>query len=264
MLEGYEKDADDLPGAYERSVEYADALADRRFDHAEAAGRLAEVERLVANLERRIVTSDEEQARLRKRGKGDQRRLGCPVARHPVRGARSERMLAWLDDRDAILQGVSDAARPKPTSRRSARGNAIRESPVADELVALGANPQGLQSLSLAELIDAALEHTACTRPGTRNVHASSWSATRRARSSSAGRGSLPSLPRPGLRGGNAGAQPLPTSAFAPMSRQRLLRRSSRSSSGHVRSRLASPRSGKPLQGPFVPCGFRVLCREDG
>ena len=158
MLEGYEKDADDLARAYERAVEHADALADRRFDHAEAAGRLAEVERSAADLERRVVASDKEQTQLRKRGRELNAAWATLWRDVPFEALDPERMLAWLETRERILQALSERRQAETdldalrTQEREARG------PLTDELAALGADPQGLQTLSLAELVEAALE----------------------------------------------------------------------------------------------------------
>ena len=158
MLEGFENDVHDLVEAYERSVEHADALADRRFDHAEAAGRLAEVERTAGELERRVVASDEEKARLNERG-GEINAAWAALWRHvPFEPLDPERMQVWLDARDAILQGLSERHQAE-TDLEALRTQEHRaREPVTDELVALGTDPQGLQTLSLAELVEAALK----------------------------------------------------------------------------------------------------------
>ena len=60
QAQGFSEELDDLAGAFEPALEKADLLADRRFDHAEASGRIAEIQRNIAEQERSL-----EQARAK-------------------------------------------------------------------------------------------------------------------------------------------------------------------------------------------------------
>ena len=157
-LEGYENDADDLAGAYERSVEHADALADRRFDHAEAAGRLVELERTAAELERRTVACDQERARLRNKAREIRSAWLALWQDAPFEVLDPEPMLAWLDAREAILQGLCEHREAETGLEALRTRERHARAPVTDALVALGADPKRLKTLALAELVEAASE----------------------------------------------------------------------------------------------------------
>ena len=158
MLHGYEEAAKDLVGAYERTVSGADFLADRRFEHAEAAGRLAEVQRTVRDLERRLAECAVEEGRLRERG-GELATAWTALWRDaPLDPQDPDCMLAWLEAREAILQGVTERRHAERDLKalRSEKRDVME--PLIVELVALGAERVGLESRSLPALLETALE----------------------------------------------------------------------------------------------------------
>ena len=158
MLREHEETCEDLVAAYEHSVVDADALADRRFEHAEAAGRLAEVERTVRDLERRHAGCEVEQRRLCERGE----ELGAawtalwPVA--PFEPAEPGRMLSWLETREQILNGLAERQQAESDleALRAEERNARRS--LVDELAALGVDRKKLRALSFSELNETALD----------------------------------------------------------------------------------------------------------
>ncbi|WP_041794749.1 YhaN family protein [Pararhodospirillum photometricum] len=92
-----------LAKALEVAQENADALADRRFEHAEAAARLARLEADQDRLEARARTHAAEVAALGQeagRLEADWRTL-CPEGAQPPRGP--EALLDWLAERAAVL-----------------------------------------------------------------------------------------------------------------------------------------------------------------
>ena len=158
LLRGYQVESGDLVGAYERSVVDADALSDRRFEHAEAAGRLAEVERTELELGRRLAECEADQERLRERG-GQLAAARTTLWRDsPFEPSDPERMLAWLEARSRILEAraerhqTANAHNVLRTEERDARQLLVVE------LVALGVDTGGLDALSLSALVETALD----------------------------------------------------------------------------------------------------------
>ena len=157
-LRGYEDDSENLVSAYECSVQDADALADQRFDNAEAAGRLAELERAIHDLEHRHAECEAEQGRLRERGEklGAAWTLLWPEA--PFEPGEPERMLSWLETREQILEDLvaRQQAKSDLETLRAEECDARRS--LFDELAALGVDRKKLEALSLSELHETALD----------------------------------------------------------------------------------------------------------
>ena len=145
-------------GAYERAVVDADALADRRFEHAEAAGRLAEVEHSVEELERRLAEGVEEQTRLRESAEQSNAAWAALWRDAPFAPLEPERMLAWLGAREQILDARTETRRAVSDLDALRVQERDAKTPVTEELVALGADRSTLETLSLQELFEAALE----------------------------------------------------------------------------------------------------------
>ena len=124
---------DDLAAAFEPALSNADALADRRFDHAEAAGKLAEINRKIGDqktLLERIRRTEEELAEEGKRLEIDWSVLWREAPFEPL---PPDVMLEWLDARKAVLEAFDEqqaaesglvAAR---TEEREARNRLLAE-----------------------------------------------------------------------------------------------------------------------------------------
>ena len=101
---------DDLAGAFEPAMSTADDLADRRFDNAEAAGRLAEMSRNIGEQEDNLAQLRQQQeALIQEDGRLDAdwraQWAGAPFA--PL---SPDAMLEWLDARDELLEAVERRA----------------------------------------------------------------------------------------------------------------------------------------------------------
>ena len=158
MLEGYEKDADDLPEPTNalgraRGRPRGPAIRSCRGGGSPRRGRTFGCR---ARTPRRSVRQGADAAA--QEGKGAQRRLGCPLAGRPVRGARSAAHAGMARRPRRDPQGLSERRQAETDLEALRTRERDAREPVTDELVALGADPQGLQSLSLAELVEAALE----------------------------------------------------------------------------------------------------------
>ena len=96
----------DLPGAFERAMRSADALADRRFDHAEAAAHLAERMRGIAELEADLAELRAQEETLVQEGG----RLGSEWramwAGVPFEPQAPDAMLEWLDKRRDLIEAM--------------------------------------------------------------------------------------------------------------------------------------------------------------
>ena len=152
----HEAASTDPVDSYESAVVEADALADRRFEHAEAAGRLAEVDRTLFELERRHTECEHDRIRLLERGG----RLDAAWARlwsePPLEPADPDRMVAWLEKRHEILASNAERRKARTTLDSLRTEERAARRPLVDELDALGMDRQALDALSLRELHDAA------------------------------------------------------------------------------------------------------------
>ena len=158
MLRGYQVQSGDLIAAYERSVADADVLADHRFEHAEAAGRLAEVERTEHELRRRLAESEEEQVRFGERGGRLAAAWTALWRGAPFEPSAPERMLAWLEARERILEGLVERRQTESElgAFRTEERDACR--PLVGELVVLGGDGEKLKGLSHSALLEVALD----------------------------------------------------------------------------------------------------------
>ena len=68
QVQAYAAELEYLPSAFERAVRKADTVADRRFDKAEVAGRLAELARSMAEQETFIAQLEAQEAALKNEG----------------------------------------------------------------------------------------------------------------------------------------------------------------------------------------------------
>ena len=146
---GFEEELEDLAGAFESAMGGADELADRRFDRAEAAGRLAEIDRKLGELEMRIERQSEDAARIGAEGG----RLACEWAAlwaaAPFEPLAADAMLAWLEAREDALQAVEARKDAEAQSQRArSEADEAREALLC-ELAALGVDRAGLEGESL-------------------------------------------------------------------------------------------------------------------
>lgn len=154
----YKDEIENLAGAFESAVVRADELADRRFDHAEAAGRIAEIKRKIGEQETLLEQVQDNEKKLNEEGtqlKADWAALwtGAPFEPEPP-----ESMLEWLEDRNEVLEAIE--MRDEADSALDAvRGQeqAARQQLIG-ELSALGFHVGTLEKDGLTIVIERAAE----------------------------------------------------------------------------------------------------------
>lgn len=158
MARGFGDELKDLAGAFELATASADSLADRRFDHAEAAGRIAEIKRNIGEQETHFEQAQENETTLVEEGdqfKADWTSMWDAASFAPL---AAEAMLEWLNNRDEVLdamEGRSEAKSTLETLRSEER--AAREQ-LLDELAALGIDVAALDKDGLNVIIERAAE----------------------------------------------------------------------------------------------------------
>lgn len=158
QAEQYEGEIEDLAGAFEPAVIKADELADRRFDHAEAAGRIAEIKRKIGQQETLLGQVQDNEKKLVEEGdqlKSDWIALWSGA---PVEPEAPEAMLDWLDDRDEVLAAIENRDEAE-SALKAARGEeqAARQQLIG-ELAALGVDVGTLEADGLTIVVERAAE----------------------------------------------------------------------------------------------------------
>lgn len=158
QVEQYEGEIEDLAGAFEPAVIKADELADRRFDHAEAAGRIAEIKRKIGQQETLLGQVQDNEKKLVEEGdqlKSDWIALWSGA---PVEPEAPEAMLEWLDDRDEVLAAIENRDEAE-SALKAARGEeqAARQQLIG-ELAALGVDVGTLEADGLTIVVERAAE----------------------------------------------------------------------------------------------------------
>jgi len=158
QAEQYESEIEDLAGAFEPAVIKADELADRRFDHAEAAGRIAEIKRKIGEQETLLGQVQHNEKKLVEEGdqlKADWIELWTGA---PFEPEAPETMLGWLDDRDEVLAAIENRDEAE-SALEAARGEeqAVRQQLIG-ELAALGVDVGTLEADGLTIVVERAAE----------------------------------------------------------------------------------------------------------
>ena len=101
---------DDLATAYEPAMRTADELADRRFDNAEASGRLAEMSRNIGAQEDGLAQLRKQEETLIQEGKRLDTDWQVLWDQAPFKPLSPDAMLEWLKARDELLKAVERRA----------------------------------------------------------------------------------------------------------------------------------------------------------
>jgi uncharacterized protein YhaN len=155
---GFEEELDDLAGAFEPAMAKADDLADQRFDHAEAAGRIAEIKRKIGEQRTLLEQMQENESKLVEEGKQLKAEWTSMWTAAPFDPLAAEDMLDWLDARKDVLEAIEE--RQDAESALEAARNEDREAreQVLSELAALGLDVAALDNDSLNFIIERAAE----------------------------------------------------------------------------------------------------------
>ncbi len=155
-LRGFVGAEGDLVHAYEAAVRAADELADRRFDRAQAAARLTEIAREIAEYDEELssLRAEEEHVLTRCRGLDDAWRDLWSKA--PFEPLAPEEMLTWLATREKALGALASSKRAEQeVASLRAREAEVRERLVG-ELRALGQDVEALAGRPLAVVLETA------------------------------------------------------------------------------------------------------------
>lgn len=148
--------ADDPPAAFEPAMREADRLADQRFEHAEAAGQLAQMARDVESqrdelkaLEQRLTKADEE---------GEQLRSAWQAlwAQAPFEPLRPDAMLDWLTARKETLDAIERRGEAGTQARTQLETEQAHRERLLGALAGLGEDRGSLESEALAVLLERA------------------------------------------------------------------------------------------------------------
>ena len=144
---------DDVPGAFEQSIKKADQLADRRVDGAEGAARIVAVHSKIERLDQQLdrLTS-KENTHLREQGKLQQEWavLWEPVGINPSSPAS---MLGWLDQRDAVLELVTQRVDGDARAKRLTHEETKAKETVLEAMSKLGTDRDALSEKPLSILL---------------------------------------------------------------------------------------------------------------
>ena len=154
----FEEELENLSGAFEPAIAKADDLADRRFDHAEVAGRIAEIKRKIGESERLLRQEKKIETRLVEEGNQLADEWTSLWTAAPFDPIAAEAMLEWLDVRKEVLQAIEkreEAANALETLRNQEREARER---LLGELVVLGVDLARLEMDSLNVVIERAAE----------------------------------------------------------------------------------------------------------
>ena len=147
---------DNLPDAYEDAVRTADALADRRFDKAEAVAQLAVMLRGIAEREELLKSLGQEEETLVE----ERRRLDAAWrdmwSEAPFEPLAPDEMLEWLSIRRDARSAVERRAKAERQVAGLRGQEAESRAGVLDALTALGAGAPSLASQPLAVVLETA------------------------------------------------------------------------------------------------------------
>ena len=144
----------DLPKAYEARVQAADALADRRFENAQAAGEMAVLERQIEDQEGERAKLDDAERDLtqqRTQLENDWRALWVGADFEPL---APEGMLEWLSARAEILALIETRAVAQSDLNQLRDKETGIKAGIGAEMAALGEPVEGIQERALSVVIE--------------------------------------------------------------------------------------------------------------
>lgn len=152
----------DLPGGqdpvvpFELSLSRADTLADRRFDRAEAAARLAEIDQKIGRLGLGLEQAEHNEAKLAEERNRLTAEWAALWSETPIEPAAPEAMPAWLEARDGILEALAERTQAEhglEAVRAEERDAAER---LLAELAVLGADRAAWETAALPDVLEKA------------------------------------------------------------------------------------------------------------
>ncbi len=144
--------------AFEPAMAAADALADRRFDQAEAAGQIAEIKRKIGELATLLEQAQENESRLARESEAltsDWVELWQNDSFEP---ATLETMLTWLDEREQVLEEIESRETAQTTWESLLEEERAAKDLLLTELAAVSVDIANLVNDSLPIVIERAAE----------------------------------------------------------------------------------------------------------
>ena len=147
---------DHLGAAFEPAMRAADELADRRFDNAEAAGRLAEMSRNIGEQEDSLVLLRTQQEALTGEGErlDDDWRTLWDIT--PIEPLTPDAMLEWLEVRDELLKAIEGRAEAKGLLEIQRNEEREAKESILVELSSIGIERAALENHSLRVILERA------------------------------------------------------------------------------------------------------------
>ncbi len=147
---------EDLAGAFEPAMNDADAVADRRFEHAEAAGKLAEMARVTSEQEDRLEQLKAARQALADEGRElhmDWQALWDSV---PFEPTDPDVMLEWLDRRNELLEATEQRIEAAIGLEHHREEEREANEQLLATLLAFGVDCTALQNDTLAVVLETA------------------------------------------------------------------------------------------------------------
>lgn len=154
----YKEATENLAGVFEVAVVRADELADRRFDHAEAAGRIAEIKRKIGEQETLLEQVQDNEKKLGEEGEQLEADWAALWAGAPFGPEAPETMLEWLDGRDGVLAAIEAQDESESVLKAARADEQAARLQLLGELTALSVDTATLENDSLAIVIERATE----------------------------------------------------------------------------------------------------------
>ena len=147
---------DDLSAAFEPAMRTADELADRRFDNAEAAGRLAEMSRNISKQKDRLTQLFKRQETLTQEGERldvDWQALWDTAPFEPL---VPDAMLEWLETRDELMEAIELRAEATGNLEVQRKEELEAKESLSEELSSLGTDRDTWENDTLPVILERA------------------------------------------------------------------------------------------------------------
>ncbi len=158
LMRSLEEIPSDLAAAFEPAMTQADALADHRFERAEAAGQVAEINRKIGELDTLLAQDAENEVRLDEEGRALTAAWTALWQDAPFAPLEADAMLDWLDGRAALLEAIEARNQAGTTCEALQRSVTEAKDSLLTELAALTADIAALRKDSLPVVIERAVE----------------------------------------------------------------------------------------------------------
>ena len=134
----------------------ADELADRRFDNAEASGRLAEMARAIGEQEENLDELRKQEETLTKEGAGLNAGWRAMWDKAPFEPLAPDAMLEWLETRSELLETIERRAEATGVLEIQRKEEREAKESLLTELTALGIDRAALENDALPVILERA------------------------------------------------------------------------------------------------------------